>query len=113
MSPGMFVAIDFGKAEVIDEISLDRAPEPESKLQVEVEDGRGRWVPLTDSFEASVLDVPPGLRRAATLEMKSRGIRYLFVNDTDFFAEDMRKYPSFWGVTELRSTETARLYVIN
>jgi hypothetical protein len=70
-------------------------------------------VPLTDTFEASVLDVPPGLRRAATLAMKAHGIRYLLVNDADFFASDMRKYPSFWGVTELYSNETARLYLIN
>ena len=113
MSPGMFVAVDFGKAEVIDAVTLDRAPEPESKLQVEVPDAHGRWAPLTDNFEASVLDVPAGLRRAATLEMKARGIRYLLVNDTDFFAEDMRKYPSFWGVIELYSNETARLYLID
>ena len=113
MSPGMFVAVDFGQAEVIDEVALDRAPEPESKLQVEVPDPRGRWVPLTDTFEASVLDVPAGLRRAATLAMKAHGIRYLLVSDADFFASDMRKYPSFWGVTELYSNETARLYLIN
>ena len=113
MSPGMFVAVDFGKAEVIDAVTLDRAPEPESKLQVEVPDAHGRWAPLTDNFEPSVLDVPPGLRRAATLEMKAREIRYLLVNETDFFAEDMRKYPSFWGVIELYSNETARLYLID
>jgi hypothetical protein len=53
------------------------------------------------------------LRRAATLAMKAHGIRYLLVNDADFFASDMRKYPSFWGVTELYSNETARLYLIN
>ena len=113
MSPGMFVAVDFGKPEVIDEVALDDAPDPESKVQVEVLDGRGRWVPLTDSVETTVLDVPAGLRRAAILEMKARGIGYLLVNDTDFFAADMRMYPSFWGVTELYSDETARLYLVN
>jgi hypothetical protein len=113
MSRGMFVAVDFGKPEFIDEVTLDHPYEPESKVQVEVLDNHAHWVPLTDSSETLPLDVPAGLRRAATLEMKARGIRYLLVNDTDFFAEDMRKYPSFWGVTELHSNETARLYLIN
>jgi hypothetical protein len=113
MSPGMFVAVDFGKPEVIDEVAFDDSPAPESKVQVEVLDGRDRWVPLTDSFETTVLDVPAGLRRAATREMKARGISYLLVSDTDFFATDMMKYPSFWGVTELYATEAARLYLIN
>jgi Dolichyl-phosphate-mannose-protein mannosyltransferase len=113
MSPGMFLAVDFGKPEVIDEVALDDAPDSDSKVQVEVLDGRGRWVPLTDSVETAVFDVPAGLRRAATLEMKARGIGYLLVSDSDFFATDMKKYRSFWGVTELYSTETARLYMID
>ena len=113
MLPRMFLAVDFGKPEVIDEVALDHPSDPESKVQVEVLDERGRWVPLTDSSESVVLDVPAGLRRAATFELRARGIRYLLVNDTDFFAADMKKYPSFWGVTELHSTETARLYLID
>jgi hypothetical protein len=113
MSPGMFVAIDFGTPQLIDAVALDHAPQPDSKVQVEVLDDLGRWVPLTDTFETVVLDVPAGLRRAATLELKSRGIGYLLVSDTDFFAKDLRTYPSFWGVTELYANEATRLYLIN
>jgi hypothetical protein len=113
MSPRMFLAVDFGKPEVIDEVALDHAPDPNSRVQVEILDGRGRWVPLTDSSETLVLDAPAGLRRAATRELKARGIGYLLVSDTDFFAADMRKFPSFWGVIELHSSKTARLYLIN
>jgi hypothetical protein len=113
MSPGMYIAVDFAKREVIDEVILDYPYEPESKVQIEVLDDHARWVPLTDSSETLPLDVPTGLRRAATLELKARGIGYLLVDHTDFFAADMNKYSSFWGVTELHSTETARLYRIN
>jgi hypothetical protein len=76
-------------------------------------DDRGRWVPLTDTFETLVLDVPAGLRHAATVELKNRGIGYLLVSDSDFFAADMKKYSSFWGITELYGNETMRLYLIN
>jgi hypothetical protein len=113
MSRGMFLAVDFGKPEVIDEVALDDAPDPDSRVQVEVLDHRGRWVPLTDTSETVVLDVPGGLRRAATREIKARGIGYLLVEDADFFATDVKKYPSFWGVTELHSDETGSLYLIN
>jgi len=113
MSPGMFLAVDFDKPEVIDEVALDRPLAPESTVQVEVLDSRRRWVPLTDSSETLPLDVPAGLRRAATLAMKARGIGYLLVKDTDFFADDLKKYPSFWGVTELHIAEAGRLYLID
>ena len=113
MSQGMFLAIDFGRPEVIDEVVLDHPYQPEAKVQVEVLRDGSRWVPLTDSSETAVLDVPAGLRRAAALEIKARGIGYLLVSDTDFYATDMRKFPSFWGVTELHSSEAGRLYLIN
>jgi F5/8 type C domain len=113
MSQGMFLAVDFGKPEVIDEVVLDQPHQPEAKVQVEVLRDRSRWVPLTDSSETAVLDVPAGVRRAATSEIKARGIGYLFVSDTDFYAKDIKKYPSFWGVTELYSSEAGRLYLIN
>jgi hypothetical protein len=109
---GMYVAIDFGKLQVIDEVWLDHAPEPGSKAEVDILNGRGQWIPLTDSSETKPLDVPSGLRRAATLALKSRGIAYLLVRNTDFFADDMRTHASFWGVTELRRTERASLYLI-
>jgi hypothetical protein len=113
MSYGMYVALDFGKPEVIDEMALDEASEPNTKVQVEVLDGHRKWVPLTDTFEAVPLDTPTGLRRAATLALKARGVGYLLVKDTDFFAEDMRRYSRYWGVTELRRWERAFLYLID
>jgi hypothetical protein len=112
MAYGEYLAVDFGKSQVIDEVWLDQASEPESKVQVEVLDTQGRWIPLTDSCETEQLDTPSGLRRAATLALKAKGIDYLLVRNTDFFANDMRANASFWGVTELRRTERASLYLI-
>jgi hypothetical protein len=109
----MFLAVDFRKAEAIDEVVLDHAPAPEARVQVEVMDGRGHWVPLTNSYQSVPLDTPSGLRRAATSALRARGIGYLLVHDTDFFADDMRRYASYWGVTELRRTVHAALYLIN
>jgi hypothetical protein len=113
MAPGDFVEIDFGKSEPLDEVDLEMAYAPEARLQIEVLSDRGRWVPLTDASEIIPLDLPSGVRRAATREMKARGLGYLLVNDTDFFADDMRKYPMYWGITELTSVPGIHLYQID
>jgi hypothetical protein len=112
MAYGMFLAVDFGNPQMIDEVKVDQASTAESKVQVEVLDAGGHWIPLTDSAETVPLDIPSGLRRAATLAMKRDGMGYLFVRNTDFFADDMRANASYWGVTELRRTERAALYLI-
>jgi hypothetical protein len=113
MTPGDFVEIDFGKSEPLDEVDLEMAYAPEARLQIEVLSDRGRWVPLTDASEIIPLDLPSGVRRAATREMKVRGVGYLLVNDTDFLADDMRKYPVYWGITELTSVPGIHLYQID
>jgi hypothetical protein len=112
MGYGMYLAVDFGKPQVIDEVWLDHASASRFKEEVDILDGRRQWIPLTDSSETQPLDVPSGLRRAATLALKAKGITYLLVRNTDFFADDMRTHASFWGVTELRRTERASLYLI-
>ncbi|HEY7387076.1 MAG TPA: hypothetical protein VH640_01115 [Bryobacteraceae bacterium] len=112
MGYGMYVALDFGKPQVTDEVWLDHDVESGSKVEVDILDGRGQWIPLTDSSQTQPLDIPSGLRRAATLALKSKGITYLLVRNTDFFADDMRMYASYWGVTELRRTERGSLYLI-
>lgn len=109
---GMYLAVDFGKPQVIDEVWLDHAAGPGPKVEVDILSVLGQWIPLTDSSETQPLDVPSGLRRAAALALKSKGITYLLVRNTDFFADDMRTHASFWGVTELHRTERASLYLI-
>jgi hypothetical protein len=113
MAPRMFVEVDFGKPEVLDEVDLEEARRPTSNVQVEVWTDSGRWAPLTDTAELMPFDIPSGLRRAATRELKAQGIGYLFVSDGDFFADDMRKYPSYWSLTELATAPGLRLYLIN
>src|SRR5262249_5979043 len=96
MSPGMFLEVDFGKPQELDEVDLEEARTAESNVQIEVWTNSGRWAPLTDQAETTPFDIPTGLRRAATRELKARGIGYLLVDDMDFLGEDMRKYPTYW-----------------
>jgi hypothetical protein len=53
-----------------------------------------------------------GLRRAAMLELKARGIGFLLF-DNDFFTKDMKMYSNFWGITELATANGTYLYRID
>lgn len=105
--------IVFGRAERIDQVDLECWPVREARVQVEVLAEHGRWVPLTDTPEITAFEVPPGIRRAAALELRSRGLGFLLINDSDGVADDMKKYPGYWGITELATSNGVHLYRID
>ena len=68
---------------------------------------------LTDTPEIVKGDFPPGIRRAAARDMKALGLRYLLVNQGDMVYEDMRKYPAFWGITQIAEANGTHFYRID
>jgi hypothetical protein len=113
MSAYARLQIDFARAERIDAVLLECDAAWEARLQVEVLTDSGRWAPITDTAEYSTDDPPDGIRLAATRDVKALGIRYLWINDSDFCAEDMKNYTKFWGITELVKGNGTRLYRID
>ena len=63
-------------------------------------------------IESRLVDVPvpPGLRSAATQELKRRGIDYLLVIDGEFCADDLRRNTGLWGISQVGEYRGARLY---
>ncbi|HWB87227.1 MAG TPA: discoidin domain-containing protein [Bryobacteraceae bacterium] len=112
MEPHMYIAVDFGSVKTIDAVLLEGVAESQAHLQVEVF-AHGDWVPITDTAEESDVRAPSGLRRAATLELKQLGIDYLWVNDSDYASEDMKKYSNSWGITLLGESNGTRFYRID
>jgi hypothetical protein len=112
MSPGDRLQIDFARPETVEEVVLECAPSAKPRLQLEIRDSHGRWTPMTDSPERESVDSPMGLRRAAMLELKARGIGFLLF-DNDFFTKDMKMYSNFWGITELATANGTHLYRID
>jgi hypothetical protein len=94
-------------------VVLECDPAWNAHLQVEVLAEGRRWVPITDTPEIVPRDAAPGIRRAATREMKALGLRYLLINKGDMVYEDMRKFPAFWGVTELAEANGTHFYRID
>jgi hypothetical protein len=112
MSPGDKLQIDFARPETVDEVVLECAPSSEAHVQLELLNSHGRWTPMTDTPEESRMDAPMGLRRAAALELKARGIGFMLI-DSDFFAKDMKMYKGYWGITELAFINGTYLYRID
>ena len=110
MSPGMFVGVDFGKPQTVDEVVCVMAPSEDARIQVEVGSEDGRWIPLPASMERVPLAVPSDLRRQATRSLKAHGITHLVLREGDFPTSDVRNHADLWGLEELGVVGTLHLY---
>jgi hypothetical protein len=111
--PGMFLEVDFGRPETVDRVLLTTTHDQyKIRLELEGQDAAGRWKTLAAAPVQS--DGPPllNLRRAATDELKYRGIDYLLVYDSDFRSEDYRTRPDAWGIQLMGEAPGIRLYRI-
>jgi hypothetical protein len=113
LAPHARLQVEFPATERVDEVVLECDPAWTARVQVEVLLDTGRWVPLTDTPELVKTDFAPGIRRAATREMKALGFRFLLVNEGDMVYADMKKYPTFWGVTQLAEANGTHFYRID
>ena len=113
IAPHARLQVEFPTGQLVDEVVLECDPAWNAHLQVEVLAEGRRWVPITDTPEIVPRDAAPGIRRAATREMKALGLRYLLINKGDMVYEDMRKFPAFWGVTELAEANGTHFYRID
>ncbi|MBK9171181.1 MAG: glycosyltransferase family 39 protein [Bryobacterales bacterium] len=108
---GMFVEADFGASTTLDTVSLEFAPSQYAvRLILEGQGEDGRWRTLAREPEQWRTAEPLGLRRAATREIRARGVRYLLMYPFDYGADDIREKPELWGVTPLAEERDAILY---
>ena len=113
IEPRARIEIEFPSPQPIDEVALECDPTWEAHLQVEIRMPGGRWVPMTDTVGYEKAEPPPGMRLAASRDVKALGFRYLLVNDGDFLYEDLKKYPKFWGMTQLAEVNGTHFYRID
>ena len=111
--PGMFLEVDFVQPETIDTVAIDATHDQyKIRLRLEGEDAAGRRVPLAAAPEQLEGAPAANLRRAATDELKFRGIDFLVIYDSDFGADDYRTRPDAWGIQLAGEAPGARLYRI-
>ena len=113
IAPFQRLQVDLPAPQPIDEVVLECDPAWHAHLQVDILLPSGRWVPITDTVEILKPDLPSGIRRAAARDVKALGFRYLLVNQGDMVYEDMKKYPTYWGITELSEANGTHLFRID
>ena len=109
-APGMYMEVDFGEDQAIDEIRIETSPDsPHVVVQPQAWNGAG-WTPITAPLENTDVPPNPNARRMATYEMHERGVHYLLLADTDYGAEDVREDPESWALILVAEDSGMRLY---
>ena len=110
-SPGMFLEIDFGQEQIVDQVRLEtESGQMEVELRIESVNAAGMWEGIPTQVETAAMEPPEQIRRMSTYELVQRGIHYLLIYDRDFGADDINGDPEGWGLTLVAKGYGARLY---
>lgn len=110
-SPGMYLDVDFGREESVDEVRIETSPEyGTTRLVAEFMDTSGNWQKAGEVTKEAILPPNPQARRMATYALHSRGVHYLMLYDTSYGADDIRADPEAWGLKLVAAEPPARLY---
>jgi hypothetical protein len=108
--PDMYLEVDFGREETVDEIRIETGDSGMIHLVAEFMDAAGTWQKAGEVTSVADLPLNPQTRRMATYELHSRGIHYLMLYDTDYGSGDIRADPEAWGLKLIATEPVARLY---
>jgi hypothetical protein len=112
--PGMYLDVDFGRLENLDQVRMETSYDYlHIKTVLEALNEAGQWTGIAGDPVAKAIDPGPNIRRAATYEMKARGIHYLLLHDGDFGADDIQGDPEGWGLTPIAAGYGIRLYRVS
>jgi hypothetical protein len=114
IAPGMYIEVDFGGTEQVDEVTLDSIADQgglEFRLEGWLSDGRR--VALSGAAESQDIPAPESMRRWVSSEIRWNGIEYVLIHDSDFVAPDVRAHTAEYGFTQLFEKSGARLYRID
>jgi hypothetical protein len=113
IAPGQWVEVGFGHPTPADSLVIQTAPDqPGIRLRLDGSDSSGRWKLLAQAPQISATERPIGLRRAAAVELKRRGIDYVLAFDGEIGADDLRRNAAEWGIHEIGKLGRAHLYAL-
>ncbi len=90
---GAWIEVDFGQPAAVDSVVLECPDDAPGGLALRTESALLHPVTHVEPIEA-----PEGMRRAAVQLLKGFGFDYLVISDGDYYADDYKKYPGFWGL---------------
>jgi len=110
-SPGMYIEVDFGRAENVDEVRMETSPDNPWPIQLQVQQmDAGRWVTLADRFDERQIRPSDSMRRAASYELPAHGIHYLLVQEHDWGEDDYNDDPHAWGLSVVARCPNGTLF---
>jgi 4-amino-4-deoxy-L-arabinose transferase-like glycosyltransferase len=116
--PGMSYQIDFPQPVSLSALEVHCSPDQhQMRLRLEARDPSGHWRPL-DATERRLEQEPSrdGFGRLATVELKSRGVRYILTDvgggGLNLIGPLLARDPAAWGLQEAASYGPVRLYRI-
>jgi len=107
---GAYIEIVFRQPTTLDEVTLQSSSDQTAQLTIQAGAQPDKMVQLNPSIRSSVVPVPVGLRRAATLMLKTYGYNYLIAADGDYFTNDYAANAAYWGIRPVASTGGLTLY---
>jgi hypothetical protein len=111
--PGMWVQVDFGRVQSIDQVMLESpGDDDQSRSVLEGMDDSGKWTMLCSTPNESRRAIEHSLRWEAAQDVKRLGIRYVLVVKNDLGAEDFQRFAPLWGMKCIGTAGSARLYYI-
>lgn len=112
-STNAYIDTDFGKPVALDRVQIQTSYDYFFfKPTLEVMDDDGRWLEIARDPVRSDLPEDHNSRREAVDFIKSQGIHYLLIQDTDYESEDLRGDPEGWGLTRIASGYGVKIYRI-
>jgi hypothetical protein len=121
-TPGMYIETNFGGAQTIDEVRVETSREDRQGAAIKVEvmmqaaDGASphsqQWMQIGGDAEYREIPIRQSLRRAATYEMRAKGVEYLLIQDRDFGAADFEEDPASWNLAIAGRAPHATLYKV-
>ncbi len=111
--PGMYLDVDFGQSQTIDEVQIDTSYDSNNlKVEVEAMNEAGNWVRIARDPSIRFIEASPQIRRMETAEMQARGVHYLLMHKEDYGANDMDDNPEGWGLAEVAAGYGVKLYKV-
>ena len=109
----MYVEVDFGRLQSASSVIVETSNDsPSAGLKLEGMGADGAWTVLADHPVPSRQPIRTSLRLAATAELKARGVNYLLIKPDNYGADDLRRYPGFWGLSLAGSVGDVRVLTI-
>jgi 4-amino-4-deoxy-L-arabinose transferase-like glycosyltransferase len=109
--PGMYIEIDFGHTETIDQVTAESTPGQSGiQMDLQVEKAPGEWQSAGARHEVAKTAAPLRLRRAAIESLLRHNVQWLVVNEMDPGARDFLLHQPLWGIKLAGSSERYRLY---